>query len=357
MNIDFVDCQPDQWRDVRDFMARMYRPTYRLATDEALLRWQYGPTPASTQAASHLKLATLDGRIVGCLGHIPVEVSLNGHVVRGTWVVNWMTDPAQRGHGIGVNLMRDVIQTFDVALALGTNEASQYLFSRMGWRDIGNLPRYVCVLDEPLAARLTESGQLAWPVTAAAVAPGTDVGRVPRFDAAATALWDRTWGANGSGAGGARRSAEYLNWRYAMHPAFEYRLFAEQRNGRLTGLAVYHVEAVRDLPVRVGRLVELITETDNDNGVLSAVLHDARRQGVAVMDFFCASRRVEGLLARHGFLPGENAAAAQIPVLFQPVDRRRGGIRFMTQLGTAPEADHVLDWYVTKSDADQDRPN
>jgi hypothetical protein len=39
------------------------------------------------------------------------------------------------------------------------------------------------------------------------------------------------------------------------------------------------------------------------------------------------------------------------------VDRRRSGIRFMASLGNVPEAAEVQDWYVTKSDGDQDRPN
>jgi hypothetical protein len=91
--------------------------------------------------------------------------------------------------------------------------------------------------------------------------------------------------------------------------------------------------------------------------LLEAVLEDARSQGVAVMDFFCASQRLSTVMTRHGFLPGESEPAARIPMLFQPVDRRRSGIRFMVSLGSIPEAAEVQDWYVTKSDGDQDRPN
>jgi len=87
------------------------------------------------------------------------------------------------------------------------------------------------------------------------------------------------------------------------------------------------------------------------------VMEDAKSQGVAVMDFFNASKRLADVMTRHGFLPGESEPAMQIPMLFQPVDRRRSGIRFMASLGNVPEAAEVQDWYVTKSDGDQDRPN
>ena len=214
-------------------------------------------------------------------------------------------------------------------------------------------------------ATLTENGRLEWPASASLQGEtrgaSLTVTQVPRFDDDATQLWDSTWGAKGSRAGGTRRSAAFLNWRYAIHPVFKYRLFEVRKNGRLCGLAVYHVEQVRDLPVRVGRLVELILDvnhpSDADACLLKAVLDDARAQGVAVMDFFCASQRLSGVMARHGFLPGESEPASRIPMLFQPVDRRRSGIRFMTNLGSIPEAAEVQDWYVTKSDGDQDRPN
>jgi acyl carrier protein len=350
-----VDCQPHQISDLREFFARSYGPGYRLATDEALLRWQYGPTPASPELPGHLKLALLDGRIVGCLGYIPVEVSLDSGIFSGAWVANWMTDPDQRGLGLGPILMREVTRQFDVALDLGANAEALDLLSRMGWSDLGDLPRYVCVLDQAQAARLTATGRLVWPAPPPAGGPRSDVRRVKLFDAGATTLWDRTWGVKS--AGGTRRSAEFLNWRYAGHPVFQYRLFEEHRNGRLAGLAVYHVEEVRDLPVRVGRLVELITEPGPDGSLLNGVVSDARSMGVAVMDFFCASQRMAGLLARNGFLPAETEPEARIPLLFQPLDRRRAGIRFMHNLGSAAEAGQVRDWYVTKSDGDQDRPN
>ena len=361
----FIDCQESQLDEVRAFFARTYRPNYRLATDEALLRWQYGPTPASPERPCHLKLAWLDGVLAGCLGYIPLDVSLNGRVVNGTWVANWMVEEHQRRLGLGPFLMREVARQFEVALDLGANADAHSLLSRMGWQDMGDLPRYVCVLDCAGAAALTENGQLEWP--SATPPQGIELGRqtsvklVDRFDEGATELWDSTWGVKGSLAGGTRRSAEFLNWRYAIHPVFKYQLFEVRKNGRLRGIAVYHVEQVRDLPVRVGRLVELILDvkhpSDADTCLLKAVLDDARSQGVAVMDFFCASHRLSGVMARHGFLPGQNEPASRIPMLFQPVDRRRSGIRFMVNLGNVPEAAEVQDWYVTKSDGDQDRPN
>ena len=91
--------------------------------------------------------------------------------------------------------------------------------------------------------------------------------------------------------------------------------------------------------------------------LLSAVLADAASQAVVAVDFFCGTERFSSLLHRHGFLPGDDSRAKQVPTLYQPIDRRRSDIRFLADLRNVPNAASLTDWYVTKSDGDQDRPN
>jgi hypothetical protein len=74
------------------------------------------------------------------------------------------------------------------------------------------------------------------------------------------------------------------------------------------------------------------------------------------VDFFCSSRRVADPFLDCGFLPGTESPAAEIPMLFQPVDRSRAGVLFMAHLGGAPDGAEA-DWYVTTADGDQDRPS
>jgi hypothetical protein len=58
-----------------------------------------------------------------------------------------------------------------------------------------------------------------------------------------------------------------------------------------------------------------------------------------------------------GFLPGDAPVTDQVPILYQPIDRRRAGIRFLADLSQVPSAPLIHEWYVTKADGDQDRPN
>jgi GNAT superfamily N-acetyltransferase len=367
--VTFEDCRAERLPALQEFFGRMYGLGYVLRVNERQLRWQYGDTPISAitgrENAYHVRLGLVDGEVKGCLGYTPLEISMAGRVVRGAWLANWMVDPDQRQFGLGLQLMRQVMSEFEIALTVGANQLARGLFTRMGWTDFGLLPRYVCVLDaqaaETLAGRGSGigdrgSGRGQNPIpTPASGYPRSPipVTIVDRFDDDATELWDRLWGER---AAGTRRSAEFLNWRYASHPVFVYRLFEVRDNGRLTGLAVYRVEQVRDMPMMVGRIVEIVAEEAAEAGLLGALLDDARSQGVAVLDFFCASRRLAGTMSRWGFLPGDHEAVAHIPILFQPVDRRRSGITFLAYLRNFPAAGN-LDWYVTKGDGDQDRPN
>ena len=180
----------------------------------------------------------------------------------------------------------------------------------------------------------------------------TSVHEVPRFTDRALSVWER----NSGDRAGTRRSPEFLNWRYADHPVFDYRLFEACLHGEVKGLAVYRVERVRDLPLQVGRIVEFLAESAAAGALIDAVIDDARAHQVVVMDFFCSHVDAAPLLQR-GFLPGHEHAAARIPVLFQPIDRRRSGIPFMANMGKLGEHGGALKWYVTKGDGDQDRPN
>jgi hypothetical protein len=354
MSVAFIDCPPERIGDLRSFFAEMYSSSYVLSADERFLRWQFGPTPASRRSDYHLILGVVDGQIKGCIGYIPTELSVAGQVRSCAWAANWMVDDSIRRLGLGPLLIRELAKRFDVTLALGGNRDAHDLLPRMGWTDFGCLRLYVRVLDSESAALLTGAETLAWPSRpVVAKAANGSVRSVAAFDDDATRVWDGTWGQGGSGT---RRSAEFLNWRYASHPVFRHRLYECRDGGRLVAIAVARLENVRDMPVRIGRLLELVGDDIHLAGLVGAVVEDMRSERVAAIDFFCASRRFEPVLQAVGFLSGDDPPARDIPILFQPIDRTRSGILFMANLKRAPDAAAVDDWYVTKSDGDQDRP-
>jgi acyl carrier protein len=359
-DICFADFRQDQLPQLKAFLAKAYGEEYVLSANDAYFRWQYAAPTVAQGEHINLRLAIVEGQIAGCLGYIPIDVAVMGRTLRGAWLANWMVDPDRRDLGIGPLLVRDVAAEFDITLALGASHDAHHILSRMGWTDFGMLHRHICILDREKAAMLTGTGQLEWPTVLRSVgeqlAPGSTIAVVDRFDQSVTKLWERTWGRQEMAAGTCR-SAKFLNWRYAEHPQFDYHLFEARTLGECTGIAVYRLEQVRNMSVRIGRLMELVALPEIQGCLLDAVLDHARAAEAAAVDFFCGSTQAFGLFARRGFLPGDHPATAQIPLLFQPIDRRRIGITFLADLQNIPDANEITDWYVTKADGDQDRPN
>jgi hypothetical protein len=343
---------------LKRFIEKSYGDKYVLGVNDAYFHWQFAAPTLTTGTQCNLRLALVSGDIGGCLGYIPAEVNVGGRTLNGAWLANWMVDPEKRHLGLGPLLVREVSQDFDVTLALGASRDARKILERMGWTDFNVLNRYVSVLDPEQASLLTREGRLDWPTDVShATRPSCETVRlISRFDKDVTALWDRIRGTQ-QHAAGTRRTAQFLNWRYADHPQFDYRLFEARTAGQLRGFGVYRVEPVQDLPVHVGRIVELVAERDFESRLLNAIVTDARSNEVAALDFYCGSDRLSNVFTGFGFLPGEHPAATEIPLLYQPIDRRKTGITFLADLRNIPGADRIEDWYVTKADGDQDRPN
>lgn len=356
MAVQMTNCPRELLPEVRAFFGAMYSPEYIMARDASFLAWQFGGLNGRQPIdPMHLKVALVDGKLAGCVGYIPVEVAVGDGTVRGAWAANWMVDDAYRRLGLGPLLMRELSKDFEVTLALGGNSDAHQILPRMGWTDFGYLPRYVCVVNTDAAARLTERGRIDWPVAAMPSLPanGTTVQAVDAFDAGATALWDRTYG---SGGAGTRRTAAFLNWRYQRHPNFQYVRLQALHQEQVSGIAVYRFERVRDLPIDVIRIVELIAEPHSAAALIRAIVEAGQARGVALLDFFCSSPRLTDALTAQGFLRGDEPPARELPMLFQPVDRSRAGVLFLANLRPVPKST-AADWYVTTGDGDQDRPS
>lgn len=351
----FTECREEHVEDVREFFARVYRPDYVLAIDERLFRWQFGGLNGGSARCYHLTLALVGGTIAGCLGYIPVEATMRGRVLRGAWTANWIVAPEHRHLALGPRLMRALVRRHDVVLVAGASPQALEILPRLGFVHFGSLGRHVRVLDRAGLEQLTgrpSPQSLTREPSPGPPDPSLVVGRVARFDASIDGLWESVWG---EGAG-TRRSAAYLNWRYADHPTFEYRLFRASSNGVSSGLGVYRVENVRGTPLRVGRVVELLALEGSEGGLVGAIEDDARREHLVLLDLFCSSQKMAPALNGRGWFT-DDGETANIPVLFQPVVPGRRKIPFLACLGRATPLLSRDDWYVTKGDGDQDRPN
>jgi hypothetical protein len=350
----FIECGSEHIGRLQQFFSHAYDPHYVLAHDSALLRWQFGGICRSGERY-HIKLALLGDDIVGCLGYIPTPVSVGGATVAGAWTANWIVDPSARHLSVGLRLMTDLVRQHEITLVVGASALARRILPLLGFHDFGVLSRHVRVISSGDVATLTGTSHALWAATVPAVdrpAEEVEVRRVTAFDEAVTSLWQRICG----GGAGTERSRAFLDWRYTRHPVFTYRLFEAHDAGRLTGIAVYRVEAVKDSTLAVGRLVELVAEPEAAGSLLTAVCDDARDHRLAMIDYFCSSSECSSTMTANGWLL-ESRLPAPIPMLFQPIVQGRHTIPFFAHVHRSAVPNDLDHWYVTKGDGDQDRPN
>jgi hypothetical protein len=180
----------------------------------------------------------------------------------------------------------------------------------------------------------------------------------------AAGRWDKAWQEQfAPHLLGTWRDSEYLRWRYVDHPGFRYVLhFAEDTvTGALTGVLVYRVEKVHDINLKVMRVVEFLGDGDAGDALAQVIIDEGEAEGVAFADFYCTSVAFAEPLEKTGFVR-EDAMPSTLPNLFQPLEFQPMPLNgaFMVKAEVAGDNHDFFDspdFYITRSDCDQDRPN
>lgn len=344
------------------FFARHWGAGHILARDREFALWQMSPARSSLFADAALAgIGYWDAdTLVGFIGAMPMDFKLDGRVVPGMWLCNLLASPEHLDHGLGLKLMT-AVHSLPVAVigAVGINLRVIPMYRAMRYMTGDRVPRFVRVLDHDGFATLA-SGE-SWRRLAGE--PDTADARptVSVYDVATMpADWDDFWNRlSAHGYLGTHRVANFYDWRYAQHPRLRYQLaVARGDDGALLGGAVWRAEQVRDSPLCVVRLIELLSDDDTACRSLLRHVEDWGRQRQAVMlDHYSTQAPTDALRACNWFLESD-ATGDILPCLFQPLVRQSRdmnyAVRVMARAGGAPADARLL---IVKSDGDQDRPN
>ena len=305
--------------------------------------WQFHGVPTNGHAEPPLWILTRGEEILGQVGAIPVRLSMGAREQPAAWACDLMILPEYWNRGGFPLLMREIARGYPLALVLGMNRKAYALFQRSpGWTDLGVIPRLqlYCSLGSLASARTVvalarQAGSAVRALAPARPAADLAVRSVARFDERVTALWDRVVGERIA----VRRSAPWLNWKYAGQPRLTHERLEMESRGTLVGCAVLRVETMG--PERLGYLIECFAEPPALVGVTSAAVARLQQLGVDRITCDVLDPATEQALRRIGFV------------------RRRSGMKFMLRTSDAALASVVRDrarWYITRGDADQDRP-
>lgn len=340
--------RPDDRRGVDALYRRVFGND---AAEASRLRWewQYRRNPNNPGQEPEIWVAREGPAVIGQYATMPVQLSIRGQQVQGSWGMDVMVAPERQRQGLGEVLFRTWDRNVGASLGLGLSESSHRLFQKLRWPDVGPVPCFV----KPLTRRALRRPNWPMPLNrlvSALTLPivkivartrplRAEVRMISRFDDSFTALWE-TLAARFDLA--VRRDAAYLNWKYVSAPHVRYSIAALRREDRNVGYAVYrHAHEPRG---RVTLLVDFLADPD-DEAALSTLLHwvdrEARQADSDKIRAYATHAAFRRALRRSGYF--QVKSTMDFVVKINGIDLPAGFY------------DDTSKWHVTLGDSDQDR--
>ncbi len=213
----------------------------------AYWRWKFAKNPFGKAV---MKLMFDDNKLIGLYAVIPMNVQVHKNLVKAALSVNTMTHPDYERQGIFTYLAEEVYekcQREDFRFVYGfPNENSYYGFTRkLGWKDLGKMT----ALEKELGAQ-----------TAREKCKRDSIYSVEKLDERVNSLWNRT---KDSYHVIVPRTEEFLNWRFAEHPAVKYAKFISQDgSNEILGYLVLKIYTEGD--ETKGHIVDMLCVNEED---------------------------------------------------------------------------------------------
>jgi len=378
MPVEYRFATTNEYTEASNFLRDNWSPNHIYIRDKALFDWTFHRRGHWPRDSYSIAVAEDAGEWVGMLGGIPFTFNFFGTKQRGAWIVNYVIRPDHRKGVTALKLLSMFRnEQFDSTIAFGITQASTPIYKVLRGEVLEMMPRHVLVL-RGAAKRMERILALAnpeWPVERCLALSEAFEGRSQdKVDIERShdipADWDeRGWRAISLRTVGAERNMEYLQWRYVDHPSFEHRVISVP-DGPRSGLLVWRLETIRRMNDdgtredvdRFGRMLEFLPASENNAAALLAAFECELQQHEAVgADYYGYHGATARYLQAAGFVPtAAHPDGCHIPSRFQPLDRKGGNI--MSAMFLKPGVPRCTtqqdcQWYWTKSDSDQDRPN
>ncbi len=239
----------DDLAAILDLMRISLGESTVLQRTQDMWNWKHEINPFGR---SHVLLAENDeGKIIGLRAFLRWEFGWDGRSLRGVRAVDTSTHPDFRRMGLFKNLTLqavDDVRNDGVDFVFNTpNDQSRPGYLKMGWQSVGLVEPVIKILNYPrfvvgmAKARLLKREANApdgshfaanEPSTLSDLVNHAGLDELLEADTALRPDLMHT-----------KRSAAYLDWRYAKHPTIDYRTVLIEENGKLEAAAVFRANS------------------------------------------------------------------------------------------------------------------
>ena len=346
---------------LEEFVKKHFHEKYILS-DETFFEWQYRCNPYVEDYAFFL--LEQDEKLYGYIGLVPLDYKIGGQTVRLNMYANLLVDEHVRGFGLGTLLIKRAMQEGSPAAISGYTPKSFPIYQKLGdWMALGNFYRYVHVFNSEAVKKLLPPDIAKQGVILNKGSEG-DYGEESRelvfesittFDASFDEFWNRV---RNRYAITVKRTRAYMSWRYADHPYLKYEMRLAKKDDQTVGCVVYRVERVNDFSI--ARIVDFVSDEQAEVGVLEKFVVEV--SGIVdIIDFMFSGQYGHDTLKQLGFFDVYGTPLEHLPMYFSPVSYAKNYINFCAwQEGDFIDKNIFFgynNWYLTRGDGDQDRPN
>lgn len=325
------------------YAANWKRPT--ILANEQFYSWQFKSNGRDGCVVAYDE--TKDA-IAGVMGLTPRTFNLGGKRLKAAELTTWIVSEEYRG-GPGGKILSHIVEQYDALIGMGITAMALPVYLRAGFRYLAAIPRFVRVFDFDAVARFAEVQPMASKVWRA----WSSGDPVPyQIGGSDESLFERL----ASSYNFFTRDAEHRQWRYAKHPMFKYQTFFVRSGGGVAFVAFRKETAVPGLTIM--HVMDCLGEDQALPGAFSFIDDYCQQDGAHVADFYCTSSRVNRHPLSRGWFSTLDDQYFQFPHLFHPIEVRKPAttsLIYRARDSFAEMADFSK-LYVTKQDADLDRP-
>lgn len=358
--------QPDDQHAVHTLHYDHYWRPYCLLLNKDFYRWQFIEPPESSIAGGDQSIVAYDtgGNLLSYLGIVPMQVLYKGHYIKGAHLISWLSSPAARGKGIGLQIMNYVLDHYDFLFGRSVTPAALNIYQKLSFRYFSSSNRWIAVLDSDRAMHLA--------VNKSDISIKRFRFRTIQFKEIPTFFWSKQVPKGLTELSqkvlsdnvAFNRTETYLRWRYEKHPLLKYLFLVIGVPDEPIGFAVVRVEKVGSRFGNVLRIIEFIAPSEYSRRLAIAVLAYGRDNKCAYADIFGMSERfISGFISVGGFNVIEESDI-QLPHLLQPwqADLSTPGLLFWGKKNIADQeglgpVDDISRIYVSKGDGNMDWPS
>lgn len=315
--------------------------------------WKYMENPFFYDKQPAMWVSTIDDKIAGFLGSIPIKLKAGVRTVNAAWAVDFMVFKDYRKKGLGMSLVKEANGFFDIFLAIGGTGMSTNLFKKMGWISLGKIPYYTKILDLdallkskiknifiriPTLKIISPVFKIYCCLKKAVMPKGIEIDEINNFSEEADLFWKEIEHFYKIAV---PRNRAYLSWKYDKQPGTRYVKFRVTRDNKICGYAVVRV-VINGPDTREGLILEIIIHPEDRDAamaLISAALKHLKGENCPIAHCCVNDRDIRKALTRVGFI------------------KRKPHMRFLIKknIDEFEELRHLDNWYITAGDSDIDR--